>query len=191
MSAAREHAKADHVREISIRHQLSLAFDKTPITLAYLRAMLKKFDDMPEIFLAIGSASDKDRVRDEFDLGSDARAIALCSDSLSEGVNLQQASALIHLDMPSVVRVAEQRVGRIDRLNSPHKSIEVWWPDDAEAFALKADEKLYFRCDTVDRVIGANLELSERACQEKQTCLSARNDSGRRRTCTASGSHGI
>ncbi|HNP36964.1 MAG TPA: SNF2-related protein [Woeseiaceae bacterium] len=159
MSAARERAKADHIHDIAKKHRLSLAFDKTPITLAYLRAMLSKFDDMPDILLAIGSPSDKDRVKDAFALGSDAKAIALCSDSLSEGVNLQQASALLHLDMPSVVRVAEQRVGRIDRLNSPHKSIEAWWPDDADAFALKADEKLYSRCDTVDRLIGANLEL--------------------------------
>jgi superfamily II DNA or RNA helicase len=159
MSAAREHAKADHIRDVARRHKLMLVFDKTPITLAYIRAMLRKFDEMPEILFAIGSASDKDRVKEAFALGSDAKAIALCSDSLSEGVNLQQAGALVHLDMPSVVRVAEQRVGRIDRLNSPHRSIEVWWPDDAEAFALKADEKLYSRCDTVDRVIGANLQL--------------------------------
>jgi len=161
MSAAREHAKADHIRDTARRHQLLLAFDKTPITLAYLRAMLDKFDDMPEILFATGSPSDKDRVKRAFELGSDAKAIALCSDSLSEGVNLQQASALVHLDMPSVVRVAEQRVGRIDRLNSPHSSIEIWWPDDQSAFALKADEKLYSRCDTVDRVLGANLKLPD------------------------------
>ena len=161
ISAAREHAKADRISEIAKKHRLLLAFDKTPITLAYLRELLSAFDDMPEVLLAIGAPSDKDRVKAAFALGSNDRAIALCSDSLSEGVNLQQASALIHLDMPSVVRVAEQRVGRIDRLNSPHKSIEVWWPDDAEAFALKADEKLYSRCDTVDRVLGANLQLPD------------------------------
>lgn len=174
MSAAREHAKADHIREVARRHKLLLAFDKTPITLAYLRAMLSKFENMPDILFAIGSASDRDRVKEIFALGSEARAIALCSDSLSEGVNLQQASALIHLDMPSVVRIAEQRGGRIDRLNSPHKSIEVWWPDDASAFALKADEKLYSRCDTVDRVIGANLKLPEELAKRNKR-ISARD----------------
>jgi superfamily II DNA/RNA helicase len=50
--------------------------------------------------------------------------IALCSDAMSEGVNLQRASAMLHLDMPSVVRYAEQRVGRIDRMDSPHDQIE-------------------------------------------------------------------
>ena len=124
MSPAREYAKASHIREVARRHSLLLAFDKTPITLAYLRAMLLKLDDMPDILFAIGSPSDRDRVKEKFALGSDAKAIALCSDSLSEGVNLQQASALVHLDMPSVVRIAEQRVGRIDRLNSPHKSMK-------------------------------------------------------------------
>ena len=61
---------------------------------------------------------------------------------MSEGLNLQKASSVVLLDMPSVIRVAEQRVGRVDRMNSPHKSIEVWWPKDDDIFSLKADKNL-------------------------------------------------
>src|SRR5437667_351043 len=58
-------------------------------------------------------------------LGSTASGVvALCSESMAEGYNLQRASAVVHLDMPSVVRTAEQRVGRVDRLDSPHVAID-------------------------------------------------------------------
>jgi hypothetical protein len=49
--------------------------------------------------------------------------------------------------MPSVVRVAEQRVGRIDRMDSLHRDIESWWPRDAHEFALAADERLTARLE--------------------------------------------
>ncbi|WVM88576.1 hypothetical protein UMZ34_21155 [Halopseudomonas pachastrellae] len=48
-----------------------------------------------------------------------------------------------------MVRYAEQRVGRIDRMDSPHDSIECWWPRDADTFALKADERFIARVEDV------------------------------------------
>lgn len=50
--------------------------------------------------------------------------IGLCSDRLSEGENLQQAACVVRLDMPSLARIAEQRVGRVDRMDDPHREIE-------------------------------------------------------------------
>jgi hypothetical protein len=73
-----------------------------------------------------------------------------------EGINLQRASAIIHLDMPSVVR---QRVGRIDRMDRLHGDIESWWPRDAPEFALAADERLAARLELVGDVLDANLQL--------------------------------
>jgi hypothetical protein len=78
---------------------------------------------------------------------------------MAEGINLQRASAVMHLDMPSVVRVAEQRVGRIDRMDSPHGDVESWWPRDAKEFALAADERLGAGLELVGDVLGSNLEL--------------------------------
>ena len=97
-----------------------------------------------------------------FRLGSTKRrTIGLCSDSLSEGVNLQQASALVHLDMPTVVRIAEQRVGRVDRMDSPHEIIEAWWPEDAPEFALSTDERFIERYETVESLLGSNMPLPD------------------------------
>ena len=84
-------------------------------------------------------------------------SIGLCSDSVAEGVNLQRAQAVVHLDMPSVVRIAEQRVGRIDRLDSPHDTIYAWWPEDAPEFALRSDERFIERYETVDNLLGSNV----------------------------------
>jgi hypothetical protein len=85
--------------------------------------------------------------------------IALCSDTMSEGLNLQGASAVVHLDMPSVIRVAEQRAGRVDRLDSPHARVEIWWPQDAAEFALRQDEHFYARYEFVADVLGSNFSV--------------------------------
>ena len=140
-----------------------LAFDSRPITLAFIQQRLEKAGKKPTVFVATGDTqSDRSKLLDIFRPGSEEKnVIGLCSDSLSEGVNLQQASAMVHLDMPSVVRIAEQRVGRIDRLDSPHKSIQAFWPQDADAFALASDERFIERYEAVESLIGANMPLPE------------------------------
>ncbi|PYG03262.1 Superfamily II DNA/RNA helicases, SNF2 family [Thioalkalivibrio sp. ALE21] len=105
--------------------------------------------------------------------GDEQTGVALCSDSLSEGVNLQAASALVHLDMPSVIRVAEQRTGRVDRLDSPHAEVEVWWPGDAEEFALSADARFLDRVGAVTELLGTNLPLPEDLQQQSRESVDA------------------
>ncbi|WP_038036283.1 SNF2-related protein [Thioalkalivibrio sp. AKL17] len=105
--------------------------------------------------------------------GDEQTGVALCSDSLSEGVNLQAASALVHLDMPSVIRVAEQRTGRVDRLDSPHAEVEVWWPRDAEEFALNADARFLDRVGAVTELLGTNLPLPEDLQQQSRESVDA------------------
>ncbi|MGH1449669.1 MAG: SNF2-related protein [Pseudomonadaceae bacterium] len=165
LSGGREKRKVALLTELAARHEQVIAFDHFPLTLRYLQFLLKadEKDKSIEVLLGVGGSKDANiklqkRLNPETGTG---RVIALCSDALSEGVNLQRASAMVHLDMPSVVRYAEQRVGRIDRMDSPHEKIECWWPQDAAAFALKADEKFVARVEEVDSLIGGNLQLPE------------------------------
>ena len=51
--------------------------------------------------------------------------LLLTTDLLSEGVNLQDADTVIHLDIPWTVARMEQRVGRVARLGSAHRSVHV------------------------------------------------------------------
>ncbi len=163
MTDLRETRKAARLNALLATHALVLAFDSRPITLAYLEQKLGKGSRRPTVLIATGDTqSSRHDLLERFAPGSDDRnLVGLCSDSLAEGVNLQQASALMHLDMPSVVRVAEQRVGRVDRLDSPHDAIEVWWPDDAAEFALSSDERFLERYEAVEDLLGSNLPLPE------------------------------
>ncbi|MCP1675697.1 superfamily II DNA or RNA helicase [Natronocella acetinitrilica] len=161
MTERREEAKADHLCAVLKRHSLVLAFDSRPITLYLMREKLRRRG--VEVLLATGSDQQGKRsVNEAFRRDSKHRnTIALCSDSMSEGINLQRASCIVHLDMPSVVRVAEQRVGRVDRMDSPHKNIQAWWPKDAKAFALRTDDRFIERYQTVETLLGSNLPLPE------------------------------
>ncbi|NAZ86332.1 SNF2-related protein [Kineococcus indalonis] len=160
LSDARDRSKAQAILDCAAQHRLVLAFDHLPITLVVLHRLLRA--SKHEVFLATGShQSGKRKVTDAFRPGSDARGIALCSDAMSEGINLQGASALLHLDFPTTMRVAEQRVGRVDRMNSPHDEIESWWPQDSPAFATRSDEVLRSRMDESASLLGANLTLPD------------------------------
>lgn len=161
MSDGRENAKAAKLIELAGRHDLLLAFDRSPITLAEIRRHILAQNPHSDVLIATGdAASDREDLLNVFQWGSTAKGIiGLCSDSLAEGVNLQQASCMVHLDMPSVVRIAEQRAGRVDRMDSPHASIEVWWPQDAPQYALSSDERFVERYETVESLLGANMPL--------------------------------
>ena len=51
--------------------------------------------------------------------------LAIATDVLSEGVNLQGASVIVHLDMPWTPAALEQRAGRAARIGSPHATVHV------------------------------------------------------------------
>lgn len=177
ISDSRERAKADLLIELSQRFSHVLAFDSRPITLAVLNSLIKEREPGQQVFVATSDAqSDRNNLLSRFspDCEDGNGALGLCSDSFSEGVNLQRAQAVVHLDMPSVVRIAEQRVGRVDRLNSPHSKIEAWWPDDAPEFALRTDEKFLERYETVENLLGSNMPLPERV-RERSTVVTARD----------------
>ena len=163
VSDARIEAKTDRLVELSGRHDLLIAFDSRLITLAEMRRRLLAAAPELEVIVATGARpAERRRINRLFRLGSTARGVvALCSDAMSEGINLQQASAVVQLDLPSVVRIAEQRVGRVDRMDSPHDRIEVWWPRDSREFALRTDEKFVERHQTVEMLLGSNMPLPE------------------------------
>ena len=137
-----------------------LAFGQHPVTLAVLATGLREpgVDSMVAIG---GDDRGKRRVVRRFAPSAAGRAVALCSDALNEGLNLQGASALVHLDLPTTLRVAEQRVGRVDRMDSPHDSIEVWWPRDGAAFATRANELIVQRSVENAQLLGSNLHVPE------------------------------
>lgn len=168
MSDRREMQKVALLAKLTKKHVMVVTFDSRPISLAMLRVQLRelfqKQERTVEVVLATGeNQAAREQVSSRMRRGALAsgRLVAMCSDSMSEGVNLQEASVVVHLDMPSVVRIAEQRVGRVDRMDSPHDRIQVWWPRDAPEFALRTDERFLERYATVESLLGSNLPLPE------------------------------
>ena len=70
--------------------------------------------------------------------------LLIATDLLSEGLNLQDAECVVHYDLPwSPARLA-QRLGRIDRLGSPHEAVSsvTFLPPEPLASALALEERL-------------------------------------------------
>jgi hypothetical protein len=175
ISDTREREKAGLLLRLVKEEKLVLAFDSRPITLAVIQRHIQTLSSSVQVITATGDPySERERALKAFALGSAAEnVIGLCSDSLSEGVNFQQAAALVHLDMPSVVRIAEQRAGRIDRLDSPHARVRAFWPGDAKEFTLSSDERFIERHETVEALLGTNLILPEGMRQESKPLSTA------------------
>jgi hypothetical protein len=82
-------------------------------------------------------------------------------DSFSEGLNLQGASQVVHLNTPTVIRLAEQRAGRVDRMDSPYETVDIWWPNDSGPFRPRRRDLLQERHDVVEDLIGSNLVMPQ------------------------------
>ncbi|MBW4688315.1 MAG: hypothetical protein KME40_25305 [Komarekiella atlantica HA4396-MV6] len=159
ISPARENSKVEKLVKLFEKHNLVIAFDSTIITLDYLKKLIRENHTNIETYIVTGTTT-KDTALKKFELGSKEKNIlGLLSDCMSEGVNLQQASAVLFLDMPTVLRIAEQRIGRIDRLDSPHKKIQVFWPSESDEFALRTDKKLIKTSLDAESLIGLNFDI--------------------------------
>lgn len=166
LSGQRELGKVKSLVSACEKHDNILAFDSTVITLYYLRKLFENHYPLQKLLIASGSENDKDssKVLEIFKLDSTEKEkyIALCSDKMSESVDLQKASCVFLLDIPSVLRIVEQRIGRVDRMDSMHKEIEIFWPDDSEEYSLKADSRLVETNNMVEQIYGSNFEIPDR-----------------------------
>ena len=84
--------------------------------------------------------------------------LLLTTDLLSEGVNLQEASVVVHLDMPWTSARLAQRVGRVARLGSSHHRVHVYAiapPVSAETL-LGVERRLRAKLDAAGRAIGVS-----------------------------------
>ena len=79
----------------------------------------------------------KEEIKSEFRRGESIK-ILLCTESASEGLNLQTCGVLINFDMPWNPMRVEQRIGRIDRIGQRYG--EVWIRN-------------YFYAETVEAVV--------------------------------------
>jgi hypothetical protein len=82
--------------------------------------------------------------------------LLLTTDVLSEGVNLQDASVVVHLDLSWNPARMQQRVGRLRRLGAARESIGVYMfapPAPAERL-LRLEQRLRLKLGTAARTVG-------------------------------------
>ncbi len=160
MSDTREETKTKFLKNLLQEHKLVLAFDEHIITLLDIKQRLIKYNHT-NVIVATGDApNERNTLQTIFALGSNKQdIIALCSKAVSESISLQEASVVVHLNMPSVISIAEQRIGRIDRMDSLHQAIHIYWPDDSEEFALSNDEVFFGRHILNAKIFGSNMDL--------------------------------
>jgi uncharacterized protein (UPF0262 family) len=160
LSPQREETKAKHLIELSQKKGLVIGFDSHILSLEIFQKIIQDLDVDCETFTGAHGAQGKARALEGVGKSSAQRQfIALCSDALSEGMNMQGASVVVHLDMPTVIRIAEQRAGRVDRMDSKHTEVEIWWPEDNGTFLPQDKDRLRLRHEIVLNLIGANLEF--------------------------------
>ncbi|MHA1169443.1 MAG: helicase-related protein, partial [Candidatus Hodarchaeales archaeon] len=95
--------------------------------------------------------------------------ILICTDVLSEGMNLQDANHVINYDLHwNPVRMI-QRAGRIDRLKSPHAdstiTVHNFFVEDGLEALLGLMERIIERLDSIDTTI----ELDARVMETRKT----------------------
>jgi hypothetical protein len=82
--------------------------------------------------------------------------LLVTTDLLSEGVNLQDASVVVHLDLPWTPARLEQRIGRLARLGAAHDRVAVYAmrPPAAAAMLLDMERRLRRKLGAAARVAG-------------------------------------
>jgi superfamily II DNA or RNA helicase len=93
-------------------------------TAEYLAAALRDKLKGTEVIAVTGTLPPKEREDRVRQLGEAARRILVCTDCLSEGINLQEHfNAVIHYDLSWNPTRHEQREGRADRFNQPSPKV--------------------------------------------------------------------
>ena len=133
-----------------------LAFDWHLISLNRMKDLLCKMG-VPDERIYLFDSKNKAEAEIHFSLQSDELpSIGLCSDSLNEGINLQGANTMINLDRPTTVRRYEQRMGRVDRMNSRHDDIIIKTPILPEIIQSHLTDHLTERLQLVREIFGGN-----------------------------------
>jgi hypothetical protein len=82
--------------------------------------------------------------------------VLIATDVLSEGVDLHDASVVVHLDLPWTVARLEQRLGRLRRIGSPHGEVTqyAFRPPSTGEDVLRLLDRLAAKAQLVDSIIG-------------------------------------
>jgi len=164
LSESRLNSKIDCITNSIRDGNKTLVFDTSNITLLFIQKKLLEMDIETHTFIGSTKGTKIKKVSEAeklFGINSDnLPRVGLLSDMMSEGINLQGSSSLIHLTKPSTIRLLEQRVGRVDRMNTKFDEIQVFYPEE-DLLSSQMKSYLKERNKLVGDVIGSNIKLPD------------------------------
>ncbi len=96
----------------------------------------------------------KERVKREFSDNDGEVDILVCTDSASEGLNLQECGAMINYDLPWNPMRVEQRIGRIDRIGQEYDDVYILNYSYEDTVESDIYDRLDDRIDLFEYVVG-------------------------------------
>ena len=161
-------ARADLLHDVSVAHagERVIAFSQFTETVHSLGGMLRRHGGVAELTASgarvAGGRITRREVLAQF--SPDCRRVSaaerinmlVTTDVLSEGLDMQRASVIIHLDLPWNPARLEQRVGRVRRIGSSHPQVSVYVlaPPVAAERLLRVEQRLRDKLGVAGRVIG-------------------------------------
>lgn len=140
-------ATADYIYDILVNHPDS------PVTKAN-SAKVKGGDKNKQKIVKRFSPGSSD-VQSSVEEGTTEIDYVVATDTLSEGVNLQDVNTAINYDLPWNPMRIVQRVGRIDRIGTTaDKQVYNFFPDEDIEAAIKLLERLQAKIDDIALIVG-------------------------------------
>lgn len=156
----------DDVDELTRSHNRIIVFTQYTDTMDFIRQSLisihgetvatysgrggEIFDRDSETWIQVG----KERVKREFAANDGQVEILVCTDSASEGLNLQECGVLINYDMPWNPMRVEQRIGRVDRIGQHYDEVTILNYSYADTVETDIYDRLDDRINLFENVVG-------------------------------------
>ena len=96
----------------------------------------------------------KEQVKREFAADDGRVDILVCTDSASEGLNLQECGALINYDLPWNPMRVEQRIGRVDRIGQRYPEVTILNYSYTDTVETDIYDRLDARIGLFENVVG-------------------------------------
>ena len=143
-----------------------IVFTESKETACYLVEKLEeKFPNELLAFSGASSAATREKVIENFDarapLPKDDYRILITTEVLSEGVNLHRSNVVINYDIPWNPTRLMQRVGRINRLDTPFEKIYSFnfFPTEQSNNQIKLEEAAEAKIQTFITLLGSDARL--------------------------------
>jgi superfamily II DNA/RNA helicase/HKD family nuclease len=121
--------KLKNVKEL--KNEKLIIFSESKETVEYLKAnLIKAFGNTVISMTGDSSASVREEVISNFDANAEAKKddyrLLVCTDVLSEGVNLHRSNVVINYDIPWNPTKLMQRVGRVNRVDTSFDTVHTF-----------------------------------------------------------------